>query len=158
MAMPEIYPVHAPEPRALLLWDGTSYHVAACDLDGNLCLAAGGVNLQQYVDKWRFTGAGSAGSGGIIVDAPTLSSPELVVVQDAACWLSAGTAASMYISVWDGVTQFIVAYLKSPAVQVAITLPSPLVLAEGECLRFNASAVGAGTILQGRAVGYYART
>ncbi len=156
--MPNVLPVHAPEPRALVLWDGTAYHVAACDADGNLCLAAGGVNLEQFVGKWRYTDTRSAGSGTVDLDAPTLSSPDLVVVQDAACWLSAGSAAFMSIVLWDGVAMYLLALLKNPPVDVTLTLPSPFVLAEGECLRFRITGTGAGTTFNGRAVGYYART
>jgi len=156
--MPDVFPREAPEPRALLGWDGTAFRVVAVDAQGNVVLAPGGVNLRQFVAVWRYTGVGSAGAGNIDLDSVALVVPDLVVVENAVCWIDAGSAASINIAVFDGATVYAVARLANPALQVVLVLTSPLVLTAGELLRFRAFGVGAGTGFQARAVGYYVRT
>jgi len=116
------------------------------------------LNLQHFNSVWRFTGSAAGGAGDLDVDSPVLVAPDLVVVQNAMCWLSAGSCASMTIAAFDGAVVYGVARLAAPAVDVVLPLPSPMVLTAGERLRFRAFTVGAGTTFQGRAVGYYVST
>lgn len=155
MSVPDVYPLQAPEPRATLGYTGTHYYVLRVDANGYLALAPGGVNLRQYAATYRATGQATAGSGTIQVDLPAIAAGALVFVEDALCYLLAGSSTRLSVAVVSGGVAYGTNLLPSPVVEQACLLPNPVVLAPGENLRFYASAVGAGTTLVAVAVGYY---
>jgi len=156
--MPDVFPREAPEPRALLGWDGTAFRVVAVDAAGNVVLAPGGVNLQQFDSVWRFIGSGAGGAGWIVVGPPALGAGDLVVVTNAVAYITAGATTALAISVFDGATSYIASRVAPVVVDQVLALPNPVVLVAGDSLRFSAAGVGAGTVLQCSALGYYVRT
>ena len=156
--MPYVYPISAPEPRAALGWDGTDFHVLACDTLGNLRLAPGGVNLRQYAGIWRVKVTVSGGAGALSASSPALTSGQLVYVQHALARLSAGTATGLCLRTYDLVVTRELVRKWTPDLVSELLLPNPVLLVEDDMLQAIAEGVGVGTTLSLLATGYYVQT
>jgi len=178
--MPDVFPREAPEPRSLLGWDGTAFYVVAVDAAGHgqvdvlsSALPSGAatqatlaailaelttLNLQHFDSVWRFAGSGAGGAGTVNVFAPTLAANDLVVVTTCYGFLSAGSATKIELAVFNGAVVYPFAEASAPAVGTVVRNEAPIVMVTGDSMVWIASNVGAGTVLNGRAVGYYVRT
>ena len=156
--MPDVYPLSAPEPRGFVGWSGTHYYVVRVDDQGNLCLAPGGVNLQQYAALWRVKVTVSGGAGALSASSPALTSGQLVYVQHALARLSAGTATGLCLRTYDLVVTRELVRKWTPDLVSELLLPNPVLLVEEDMLQAIAEGVGVGTTLSLLATGYYVQT
>jgi len=153
--MPDVFPREAPEPRALLGWDGTAFYVLACDGEGNLRLAPGGVNLRQYDSTYRAAASAVGDSGTISAGLAAVAAGRLLMVQRSKGWLTAGSAGRLDFVLVSGGVDYVLDRKPAPAVMGLFMIPGDLVLAAGDFLRLDAFNVGPGTTLLFRVAGYY---
>jgi len=177
--MPDVFPREAPEPGAVLGYDGADFRVPAVDPAGHLQadvlssgLPAGAAtqatlasiltelqtrNLNRLVSLWHYEGSASGGAGDVSVYSPALGGNYILVVLNAYCFISAGSAWALQMGVNDGAAEGEAVRRVGVALQQELQLPNPVVLFDGDSFWWRAQAVGAGTVLFGRGVGYYAR-
>ncbi len=153
--MPRVYPKTAPMPRAPLFWDGSDYRVPVCDAQGNVRLAPGGVNLQQFQEIWMYSGNIMGSSGILSLQTPAIGAAELIMMCVGCCYLSAGSATALRIHVQHETGLFTVANLTSPTVNSRLFTPVALPLGPGDSVTFQAISVGSGTTFNANTWGYY---